>query len=323
MNSRPRRTPDPDPPADATARLSIGALSRASGVSIETLRAWELRYGFPVAERKPSGHRVYPVSTVARLRRVSEAIAVGHRAGQVVAASDADLDVLLAASAPPGEAPSAPSVPSAITTADLLEYVSAFDTERLTAALLAEWARLGPIGFLTTCVAPLIHEAGRSWADGRLEIRHEHFLSERIGDLLRSLRLAFDSRADGPRVVLATLPGESHALGLQMAALVMAVSGLRVSYLGTEVPVPQVAAVARTLDAKAIAISLSSAADASAVSRQVAQLARLAPRGAALLLGGTGATVVRRAKLVISDLGELHRWSRHLAGGAHVIPSTS
>jgi methylmalonyl-CoA mutase cobalamin-binding subunit len=120
--------------------------------------------------------------------------------------------------------------------------------------------------------------------------------------------------------VLATLPGESHALGLQMAALVMAVSGLRVSYLGAEVPVPQVAAVAKALDASAIAISLSAAADASAVPRQVAQLTRLAPRGVAVLLGGTGASLVRRAGLVISDLNELHHWARRLAGGARVRP---
>jgi len=52
------------------ARLSIGALSRATGIPVETLRTWEGRYGFPVPERRPSGHRVYALSTIPRLRRI-------------------------------------------------------------------------------------------------------------------------------------------------------------------------------------------------------------------------------------------------------------
>jgi len=37
-------------------------------------------------------------------------------------------------------------------------------------------------------------------------------LSGRVGDLLRTYRLPFEERARGPLVVLATLPGEMHAL---------------------------------------------------------------------------------------------------------------
>ena len=96
MRSKARTTP-PEPGLDPKgARLSIGALSRATGIPVETLRTWEGRYGFPVPERRPSGHRVYPLSTIPRLRRISEALARGHRAGQVVPASDADLRQLLA-----------------------------------------------------------------------------------------------------------------------------------------------------------------------------------------------------------------------------------
>src|SRR5512145_741358 len=91
--------PEPRPDSKG-ARLSIGALSRATGIPVETLRTWESRYGFPVPERRPSGHRVYALSTVPRLRRISEALARGHRAGQVVPVPDADLRRLLAAARP-------------------------------------------------------------------------------------------------------------------------------------------------------------------------------------------------------------------------------
>ena len=98
---------------------------------------------------------------------------------------------------------------------DLLRLVETFDAERLTRLLSADWARL--------------------------EIRHEHFLSERLGDLLRSLRLPLEARTTGSVVACASLPGEEHGLGLQMVALLLAAAGCRILYLGTEVPPAQVA----------------------------------------------------------------------------------
>ena len=44
---------------EPAARLSIGALARASYIPVTTLRTWERRYGYPVAERKPSGHPLH------------------------------------------------------------------------------------------------------------------------------------------------------------------------------------------------------------------------------------------------------------------------
>ena len=225
--------------------LSIGALSRAAGIPVQTLRTWESRYGFPDAVRRPSGHRVYPVAVVARLRRVAEAIARGHRAGQVVAASDDELAALLQVA--PQRSPDAPPDDGVD---GLLRAVIAFDSESLQRLLLPDWARLGPVAFLTRRIGPLVVAVGAAWEDGRLDVGHEHFLTERVGDLLRSLRLPFEDRASGPVIVLATLPGETHGLGVQMAALVLAAAGLQVLSLGTEVPTPQIAQVCKDVRAR-------------------------------------------------------------------------
>jgi hypothetical protein len=77
--------------------LSIGALSAATGVPVETIRSWERRYGFPVAERKPSGHRVYPLSVVPRVQLISKALARGLRAAEVVSAPESALESFLVA----------------------------------------------------------------------------------------------------------------------------------------------------------------------------------------------------------------------------------
>jgi DICT domain-containing protein len=46
-------------------------MAARTGVAQATLRMWETRYGFPVPERLPSGHRRYPESQVDLVRQVA------------------------------------------------------------------------------------------------------------------------------------------------------------------------------------------------------------------------------------------------------------
>ena len=63
-----RSAPVPTDPAAPV--LSIGAVAGQTQLSIATLRAWERRYGFPVPERVPSGHRRYTSQQVEQVREV-------------------------------------------------------------------------------------------------------------------------------------------------------------------------------------------------------------------------------------------------------------
>jgi len=303
------------------AWLSIGALSRATGIAVETLRTWESRYGFPMPERKPSGHRVYPVSAVARLRRISQALVLGHRAGQVVGASEEALGRLLETSAAALPARTSAAAAASLPAEELPglpRLVRAFDGERLTRLFLADWARMGPVEFLESRVAPLIRAVGEGWENDELEVRHEHFLSERIGDLLRSLRLPLEERARGPLVVFATLPGEAHGLGLQMSALVLAAAGCRILYVGTEVPVAQLASLARDLAARAVAISVSTGTKGAATASALRKLRESLPRRVLLVAGGDGAPPPRSGIENVRTLPDLDAWGRRVAAGLPV-----
>src|SRR5206468_10370316 len=64
-------------PDSARSRsLTIGALSRATGIPPATLRTWERRYDFPRSSRKPSGHRLYSTEEVPNLLRIKSALAL-------------------------------------------------------------------------------------------------------------------------------------------------------------------------------------------------------------------------------------------------------
>jgi methanogenic corrinoid protein MtbC1 len=157
---------------------------------------------------------------------------------------------------------------------------------------------------------------GDAWETGRLEIRHEHFFSEKVGDLLRSLRLPFEERATGPLVVFSSLPGEAHSLGLQMAALVLAVAGCRILFLGTEVPVTQVVSLTKDLNARAVALSVSRASRGTAMTSQISSLRRSLPRRVGLIVGGDGAPQPRPGIEAIQSLVALDAWGRRLGTAA-------
>ena len=295
--------------------LSIGALSAATGIPVETIRTWERRYGFPKAERKPSGHRVYPVATVGRLRLINQALGRGHRAAEVVGASERALEQLLSAwpedTQPEFQKRGRPDSPD--DAAELFDAIRAFDADRLKQSFQKDWARRGPMAFLEQRAAPFLRAVGEAWANGDLDVRHEHFASVALGDFLRTVRAPLDDRAKGRIVALATLTGERHGLGLQMCALVFALAGWRALVLGVDTPADQIVGLAKeaTLSAVALSMVASEARDV----EQLELLRRRLPARIPVLVGGAGTSLLKKTKgiEIMTDLSSLERWLQRQA----------
>jgi methanogenic corrinoid protein MtbC1 len=295
------------------AALSIGALSAAVGIPVDTIRTWERRYGVPVAERKLSGHRVYPLSTVPRLLKIADAISRGHRAAEVVPASEKALDALLGsfpAIADVRQPPRRSERSHATSLAELIDAAKRFDAELIRRTFEIEWARMPGVEFLDSRLGAFLEAVGNAWADGSLEVRHEHFASAVVADFLRSLRRSLDERARGPVVVLTTMSGEMHGLGLQMSALAFALAGWRTVMLGVNSPIDEIVAIARDIEPAAIAISCVQSPGKKG-EEQVAKLRKKIPRRTALILGGSGSAGVEIAG--VESLGSLSDLEARLA----------
>lgn len=63
--------------------------------------------------------------------------------------------------------------------------------------------------------------------------------------------------AGDPQVLLATLPGEQHSLGLLMAEVLLMQAGTATSNLGTDVPLEQIVAAAERSGVSTVALSFS------------------------------------------------------------------
>ncbi|HET9954265.1 MAG TPA: MerR family transcriptional regulator [Polyangiaceae bacterium] len=265
------------------ARYSIRVASRLTGLSADTLRMWERRYGFPKPSRNGSQVRFYSDADIERLGLVFRALKAGFRAGEVIHRETPELRDLLASST---AGPAQVSVVRESPTVDaLIEALRADDPSAVQSGLRRAVATLGPRQFITDVASGLVERVGEEWAQGRLGVRHEHLLSEALSTQLRLLLSAYDN-AGAPVVLLTAVSREQHSLGLEMAALYLALEGACPRLLGVDTPPDQIVEAASALGARVIGLSISTAADTEVVSEQVRWILTELPPGVELWLGG-------------------------------------
>jgi MerR family transcriptional regulator, light-induced transcriptional regulator len=267
---------------------SIKVVSELTALPMGTLRAWERRYGFPKPTRREgSNRRLYPREQVHRLQVVARALERGYRPGDVIHLSQRQVEALL-------EGFPAQAVATAMATVpQLVEMLAADDIKSIEDQLRLAAAALGPKRFVTELCQPLAREVGQAWADGKLAIRQEHLLTEILTTQLRALLSTHQAVEGTPTVLLATLPGEPHTLGLQMVALYLAISGAKPRLLGASTPPEQIAAAARAFEATVVGVAHTVGGESVSTQRDLKQLRRALPASVALWLGGAGALLGR------------------------------
>jgi DNA-binding transcriptional MerR regulator/methylmalonyl-CoA mutase cobalamin-binding subunit len=226
---------------------TIGTVSKLTGVGAITLRAWERRHGLIKPVRKASGHRLFTRHHIDQINRITALTQQGVRISQIrpeMLESDTT-----------GE-----SAGESDTWNDYLNSMIAaiidFDEGRLE-EIYNEALSLYPIGAVTRkLLAPLLIELGLRWASNEGSIAEEHFfafyLRNKIGARYHHRARGYNK---GPRLLLAGLPGEYHEIGQLLFALTAHEAGYRVIPLGPNMPLHELAYVAKKKRCSAILLS--------------------------------------------------------------------
>lgn len=263
--------------------FSIAAVERETRLSKDVLRVWERRYGFPQPERDANGERCYPAEQVERLRLMKRLMDQGHRPGSLAAMAHEQL----AALAVPARALRDADAPDAAI-AQLLTMIRAREPAGFQHALRQCLARQGLERFLGQTVGPLTTAVGARWEDGSFDVFDEHFYTESTERLLRQAIADLPVSRQGPRILLTTVPGETHGLGLLMAESMFALEGATCIALGTETPLLDIARAADAYGAGVVALSFSLAYARRQVAPVLTQLRQALPDGVELWAGGAG-----------------------------------
>ena len=208
----------------------VGVLARRTGVAVDTLRAWERRYGVPAPARSAGGHRRYTPTDAERViwlvRRTSE----GQRIGAAVLALRAlDLD--------------APGRPGTPLRASLVRAALDGNIIGIEADLDHAFGVLAFVEALNFIVFPALEEIGALWAEGRAPISTERLLSEAVQRRL-AVRLATYGFSAHPLAVIFCPSGERHEIGAMALAAVLAADGWAIAYLGADTPIEEAISLA-------------------------------------------------------------------------------
>ncbi|MGJ4730495.1 MerR family transcriptional regulator [Luteimonas sp. SDU101] len=266
----------------------VKAAAELSGLTPETLRAWERRHVAVVPHRDAKGRRLYDSAMVERLARLHRLTGRGHPIRDLAGLDDGALDRLLdeGRSAGYGAVEALPG--------RMLDAVAEYRVDEFDRDLSVAIATL-PVSILVTrVVMPLLREVGVRWADGRLAIAQERLVSSLLRARLLSI-LNQHPREARPRMLFATLPGEPHELGLLGAALLAHEAGAPVLYLGTELPAAELLRVAERLDVSAVALSSIDPGQARAALAELRLLHEGLPGDVPIWLGGANARYLAEA----------------------------
>ena len=301
--------------------LSIAAVERDTGLSKDTLRVWERRYGFPLPLRDAIGERAYALDQVERLRIVKRLLDAGHRPGRVVALPLPDLQQL-AESTVDHPQRAAETVLGASDLRHLVDLIRVHDVHALRQELSLLLARQGVRGFVVDVVAPLNQAVGDAWMRGQLQIFEEHLYSELMQAALRQALASVPppaNAATAQRVLLTTFPGEPHGLGLLMAECMLALEGCACISLGVQTPLGDILKAADALDVRIVAIGFSGCLNLKQMQDGLAELRAGLPDDVRLWAGGSTPGLQRRPMEgveVLSSLAQIQHELRARRPGA-------
>ena len=294
-----------DQPIKAPIHLSIAAVERDTGLSKDTLRVWERRYGFPNPERDHFGERIYSIDQVDRLRAIRRLMDTGYRPGKIIGLSLEDLQALAESVSQP--APIA-SEDQAADLDQFMNFLKSHEIEDLRRQLSQRVLRLGLSRFVTELVAPLTEKVGDTWARGQLEIYEEHLFTESMQVVLRNAISTIPQPGNRPRVLLTTFPSEPHGMGLLMVEALLALEGCRCFSLGVQTPVWDIVLASQAQDIDLVVLSFSPVMNPTLVVDGLTELRAKLPKSVEIWAGGRCPVLSRRAPdgiRVVTEFAEL------------------
>jgi len=261
---------------------TVSWVSQQLGLAPGTLRAWEQRYGIVNPNRSEGGYRLYSDDDLDTLRAMAALVAAGMQPAQAA-------EQIRSGRASRG-ANRGGGVPSGLPDPEALIAASrGYDARALETALDAAFAAASFEYVIDEWLMAALVPIGDAWAGGRLDIAQEHFISAAVMRRLAAAFAAAGSPRGGAQVVTGLAPGATHEIATLAFATMLRRAGLRVTYLGPDLPRRSWAQAVRTINPDAAVIGAPRIDDRQAAVDVTGALREAAPL-TVVYIGGPGAT---------------------------------
>lgn len=256
-------------------------VTRLTGLSADTIRAWERRYRAIEPRRSAGNTRRFSAEDVRRLVLLREATSRGHAISSIARLGVDELERLMGdteevarmpvASTPlpsrPGEDRAPPRTPPGAASGtidrglqelrtDYIEAVARFDSRRAYEILMRAATFLDRRELIFGVVVPLVTEFGQRWSNGELGVAQEQMVSAQLRSVVSSLLRFSPPGASAKQVILSTPPGHRHEFGILVTALLAAARGLDPLYLGPDLPFEELCMAVRMSHAAVVVLGV-------------------------------------------------------------------
>ena len=226
-----------------TPAYNLKAVLKETGIAADTLRAWERRYGLPLPQRSPGGHRLYSQRDIETIKwlmgRQAEGLSISRAVDlwneQIASGSDPLADSKALSSS------ALTSFSSINTTLDTqrTRWIQACMEFNESAAeqTLNQAFSLFPVE--AVCVNVLqkgMSQIGERWYENHATAQQEHFASGLAMRRLDALLSAAPAPTQNKTVLVGCPPDEWHTFTPLLLALLLRRRGMNMIYLGANVP---------------------------------------------------------------------------------------
>lgn len=281
---------------------TISDVSRISGIPKDLLRMWERRYGYPAPRRDGNGDRIYSHEQLDKLVLIRQLQDQGKRPGKLISLPIDELRSLLQPE------------PVAFDAVELVRQLGSGDINGLRQWLQGQLLAQGLRSFIHRVMVPATIAVGDAWARDELATHEEHLFTELMKGLVRQSLAEHYQVGGKPRVMLTTLTGEKHSMGLLMVEALLRMGGAEVIPFGPEMPFRDIqqAAVNHRVDIIGLSFSASFKADDALV--MLSGLRQIIDPAIRIWVGGAGLDNGDPMPDGVELMQDLHAVERALAG---------
>lgn len=234
--------------------FTIKDLENLSGIKAHTIRIWEQRYNFLKPQRTPTNIRYYSNEELKAILNIALLNKYGYKISHIGRMQQEEICSRILTLADPR------AVQERIIN-DLVQEMVDMDMESFENTIRAYISSKGIERTINQIIFPFLEKIGILWQTGHIKPAQEHLVSNVIRQKLIAATEVTVSHVKADKTFLLFLPeGEHHELGLLYMQYLLRSRGVKVFYLGANVPVDDAAYVADLKKPDVIFVHLTSTA---------------------------------------------------------------
>ncbi|MBD1373510.1 MerR family transcriptional regulator [Hazenella sp. IB182357] len=210
---------------------NIKVVSKMIDVPAVTLRAWERRYDLKPSARTQGGHRLYSEQDIEALKWIKHQL---EHEGLTISQAVVQLKQKQAKTSK-----SLPhQVPHQFTDIEevLYQHLISFEGEKATETVESSFSLYRYDQIFMHVLVPLMHRIGHDWAAGRITVAQEHYATQFLIQRCYMMLHVFPTYPFLPSFLALCPQGEHHQVGLLLFTLFLRQKGVKVIYLGPNMP---------------------------------------------------------------------------------------